>query len=465
VYLKPSMTGDEPQDVLEYFRRIRDFPHQTTADQWFDESQFESYRKLGMHIGEEAFCRFHHDDTQPLGDIEQLFARLHMHWYRPSTAISDNSTTHVMEYTRILEVIRTNPALGQLDYTLFDGAREPLARVDPRDEFYVCNALIQLIENVYADLDLEHLWNHPHVQGWMNVFVHWAQQPAFRRAWQRAQWTYADRFRNFYNDRLRGRAIALPPAFIASHRGRGVDRNENTIDAFREAVQRGANVIELDVHRTADGHLLVWHDEYLAGYEFARLTLTEVRLNQPYRLPTLRECAAELRDLVQLDIELKDEDTEQAVIETMLAEPHVWRRRDFVLTSFHRSMLEAVRRCDRYVRTGLLVSDKDAFRAALRDFVDLRADFIGPAHTLVDDYEPPDASAADRARARFARTMLQTAIKENVPLVPWSDSSDDLDQALKEEKENRLAFLLCERAVVGIITDDVAAALRVKRTL
>ena len=53
VYIKPSLTGDEPQDMLEYYRRIPEFPHQSTADQWFDESQFESYRKLGMHIGED----------------------------------------------------------------------------------------------------------------------------------------------------------------------------------------------------------------------------------------------------------------------------------------------------------------------------------------------------------------------------------------------------------------------------
>lgn len=54
VYIKSSITGDEPTDVLEYRSRNSSFPHQTTADQFFDESQFESYRKLGYHIGAEA---------------------------------------------------------------------------------------------------------------------------------------------------------------------------------------------------------------------------------------------------------------------------------------------------------------------------------------------------------------------------------------------------------------------------
>jgi hypothetical protein len=47
VYVKPKMLQDEPPDVTSYWRANVDFPHQTTADQWFDESQTESYRMLG----------------------------------------------------------------------------------------------------------------------------------------------------------------------------------------------------------------------------------------------------------------------------------------------------------------------------------------------------------------------------------------------------------------------------------
>ncbi|MDC8759778.1 peptidoglycan-binding protein [Janthinobacterium fluminis] len=51
LYIKPSLIGKEFADVLNYRKTHRDFPHQTTADQWFDETQFESYRSLGYHIG------------------------------------------------------------------------------------------------------------------------------------------------------------------------------------------------------------------------------------------------------------------------------------------------------------------------------------------------------------------------------------------------------------------------------
>jgi hypothetical protein len=51
VYVKASVTGTEPVDVLEYHARHNDFPHETTTDQFFDEAQWESYRRLGEHVG------------------------------------------------------------------------------------------------------------------------------------------------------------------------------------------------------------------------------------------------------------------------------------------------------------------------------------------------------------------------------------------------------------------------------
>jgi len=50
VYIKPCLTGTEPADLLNYKSTHPGFPHESTADQWFDESQFESYRKLGHWI-------------------------------------------------------------------------------------------------------------------------------------------------------------------------------------------------------------------------------------------------------------------------------------------------------------------------------------------------------------------------------------------------------------------------------
>ena len=50
LYIKASLTGDEPLDVTAYASSNRSFPHDSTANQFFTESQFESYRALGQHI-------------------------------------------------------------------------------------------------------------------------------------------------------------------------------------------------------------------------------------------------------------------------------------------------------------------------------------------------------------------------------------------------------------------------------
>jgi hypothetical protein len=57
LYIKPAIVGDENADVLNYRKAHPDYPHQSTADQWFDEAQFESYRALGYHIAKCALAR------------------------------------------------------------------------------------------------------------------------------------------------------------------------------------------------------------------------------------------------------------------------------------------------------------------------------------------------------------------------------------------------------------------------
>src|SRR4051812_31336442 len=53
IYIKASLNGNEPVDVTEYSKSHPDFPHESTANQFFNESQFESYVRLGMHVVDE----------------------------------------------------------------------------------------------------------------------------------------------------------------------------------------------------------------------------------------------------------------------------------------------------------------------------------------------------------------------------------------------------------------------------
>jgi predicted metal-binding protein len=49
IYIKAACYGDEPRDIYEYFKTNPTFPHESTSDQFFSESQFESYRMLGAY--------------------------------------------------------------------------------------------------------------------------------------------------------------------------------------------------------------------------------------------------------------------------------------------------------------------------------------------------------------------------------------------------------------------------------
>ena len=49
LYLKATLSGDEPIDVRNFSAGDPTFPHDTTANQFFDEARFESYRTLGFH--------------------------------------------------------------------------------------------------------------------------------------------------------------------------------------------------------------------------------------------------------------------------------------------------------------------------------------------------------------------------------------------------------------------------------
>jgi hypothetical protein len=67
LYIKSSITGDEYEYVREYRERNPEFPHESTADQFFDETRFEAYRALGYHIGDQLFS---HDEA--MGEFRNL---------------------------------------------------------------------------------------------------------------------------------------------------------------------------------------------------------------------------------------------------------------------------------------------------------------------------------------------------------------------------------------------------------
>ena len=56
LFIKPGITDDLPADLVNYQQAQEDFPQQSTLNQFFDEPQWESYRKLGEYIADRLFA-------------------------------------------------------------------------------------------------------------------------------------------------------------------------------------------------------------------------------------------------------------------------------------------------------------------------------------------------------------------------------------------------------------------------
>src|SRR3954451_1790565 len=80
--------------------------------------------------------------------------------------------------------------------------------------------------------------------------------------------------------------MRLLPTAIIAHRGASAAFAENTVEAFRGAAALGANWVELDVRRTADGALAVHHDAHLPD---GRAIVDMLAADLPEPVPSLSE--------------------------------------------------------------------------------------------------------------------------------------------------------------------------------
>ncbi len=196
LYLKSSLTGDESPDVLEYRQRDKTFPHQSTGDQWFDESQFESYRTLGYHVAQTALSAAAASRGKA-PTFPQIFSYLRELW--TPLAVSASPTRHAEAYATLLERAYDTPAgAASIDPVLF-----PKVSMPPpanRDELYMSNAIIDLMHTVFKEMDLDRFGDRPHNEGWMRIFKSWAGSPTVKAVWKGVRDSYSTRFQRFMDD-------------------------------------------------------------------------------------------------------------------------------------------------------------------------------------------------------------------------------------------------------------------------
>ncbi|HEY6763941.1 MAG TPA: patatin-like phospholipase family protein, partial [Candidatus Sulfotelmatobacter sp.] len=205
IYLKSSMTGDEDVGITQYRSLHPSFPHETTADQFFSEDQFESYRRLGLHTVRESL-RGSQPGDHPVSIAEKLADVL-----APSGCSSEAFLKHSKTLDRIWERFRETPELyfffeELMRQTISATAAPPHQTVPPtrvrNEEAIIGLELIQLMENVFLDLRLDDFWSHPDNRGWAILFMRWARSPRFRAIWKTTHRTFGIRFEYFCEARL-----------------------------------------------------------------------------------------------------------------------------------------------------------------------------------------------------------------------------------------------------------------------
>ena len=207
------------------------------------------------------------------------------------------------------------------------------------------------------------------------------------------------------------RATGRP--LVLGHRGASAEAPENTLAAFRLAMEQGADGVELDVWRCRTGEVVVFHDEDArrlagSGLSVARATLGELRALdvgshkgerfRGERVPLLSEVLEALPRAI-VDVELKagraPDPRLGLAVARLLREQ---RAEDRVLvSSFDHWLLATFRAASPRVATGLLFEETPAWRARLA---------VASALLRPRAVHPPRALATPEAVQRWRRAGL-----------------------------------------------------------
>jgi hypothetical protein len=220
VYIRTSMTGDEPADILNYAAVNREFPYTTTANQFFDEAQFESYRALGEHVAAVVF-------EQALADAERngklwsedqvdnefrygnnrLFSALRRRWAESMPARDTRFIESSKGYNEIQKLLRSDESLRDFSIQIYPELTDEAER--RRVELFTVAQMLQAMENVWVGLDLKSHPDEPISHGWWSIFRRWTGTAAFHRDWPILRAEFSSEFVRFIETRL-GLTAELP---------------------------------------------------------------------------------------------------------------------------------------------------------------------------------------------------------------------------------------------------------------
>jgi glycerophosphoryl diester phosphodiesterase len=156
---------------------------------------------------------------------------------------------------------------------------------------------------------------------------------------------------------------------IIGHRGAAGTEPENTIRSFAKAESIGVDIIELDVRKSQDGEIVVFHDhDFLRLFGDPRaikdMSLAEIkRVSSEHNreVPTLDEVLNSIH--TDLNIELKVHGIEEQVLSKIKNFPH-----KVLISSFFPEILKKVRTLDGNIELGLIIGAKRFHMIALANY-------------------------------------------------------------------------------------------------
>jgi Patatin-like phospholipase len=218
VFVKISLTGDEPPDLQKYAREEPLFPYQPTdLRQSFDEKQFECYRCLGDHIAREVFGdpvdQVRDDyrrldlvaDKQPHDEyVARLFTAVQERWSEAPAVLSELYLETNRNWSEIQRDLSKNPELKQLSQDLYPELQAigTKAHASQSAELHTIGRMLAIMENAWIALSLKRYSSLPINRGWMNSFRRWAATEAFRRTWPVLRSEFSSEFVRFCEEQL-----------------------------------------------------------------------------------------------------------------------------------------------------------------------------------------------------------------------------------------------------------------------
>ena len=226
---------------------------------------------------------------------------------------------------------------------------------------------------------------------------------------------------------------------IGAHRGAYKDEpalDENSLSAFKRAIDFKCDYIEFDVHMTRDKKFIIHHDASLM-YNSSKVMLKEmswVDALEHFRLPLTNEPLPLLDDVlalckgkIKMNVEIKDPSIGKDVTEFILSagvDP-----KDFLISSFHTSVLQDITDHFRGIQTGFLFLGNFWSSKPAKQALNLSCKAIHPYYRFLN------------------KRLVKFALSNNLEINTWTVDGKAIPKLMKKD------FL------TSIITNDVLLAL------